>query len=92
MTYKRTVYKKSGCDRRNNGSRQICDGSRASEIRITEITKQYSEIPSLAAVYPINQSWRAIEDGCVGLERGTIFCELYKPFAGDKCRNGGHGK
>jgi hypothetical protein len=45
--------------------------------------------PSLASVYPPRQCWRAIEDGYVGFDRGTIFSELDKPFVGDKCKNGG---
>lgn len=45
--------------------------------------------PSLAAVYSPRQCWRAIDDGCVGFERGTIFSELDKPFVGDKCKSGG---
>lgn len=45
---------------------------------------------SLAMVYTISQSWRLINDGCEGFDRGTIFDELNKPFYGDKCcKNGG---
>lgn len=44
---------------------------------------------SLAMVYPVSQCWRMITDGCAGLDRGTIFDELDKPFMGDKCKRGG---
>lgn len=46
-------------------------------------------VTSLAMVYTVSQCWRLITDGCVGLERGTIFDELNKPFKGDKCKRGG---
>ena len=45
--------------------------------------------PSLAMVYSVSQSWRLINDGYEGFERGTIFDELNKPFFGDKCKRGG---
>lgn len=44
--------------------------------------------PSLAMVYPPRQCWRDLYDADVGLERGTIFRELDKPFLGDKCKTG----
>lgn len=47
---------------------------------------EYESRPSLAMVYPVSQKWQLINDGCAGFERGTIFDELHKPFAGDKCR------
>ncbi len=47
---------------------------------------------SLAIVYPVSQCWRMITDGCAGLDRGTIFDELDKPFKGDKCKRGGSCK
>ena len=45
-------------------------------------------VASLAMVYPISQTWRLINDGNEGFERGTIFDELNKPFCGDKCKKG----
>ena len=48
--------------------------------------------PSLAMVYSISQSWRYINDGIEGFDRGTIFDELNKPFLGDKCKCGGSCK
>ncbi len=57
------------------------------EYGFTEINK-----PSLAMVYSVSQKWRFINDGCEGFDRGTIFDELNKPFAGDKCKRGGRCK
>lgn len=44
--------------------------------------------PSLAMVYPPRQVWRNLYDPDVGLERGTIFCELDMPFSGDNGKKG----
>lgn len=44
--------------------------------------------PSLGMLYPPRQCWRDLYDADVGLERGTIFRELDKPFSGDKCKTG----
>ena len=87
MTYKRNVYKRC-----SNGVRECArKNAPCEEIRIK--TETVTEIePSLAAVYPIDQRWREILDGDEGLKRGTIFCELYKPFKGDKCKKGGCSK
>lgn len=57
--------------------------------RISEYASSFSGAPSLAMVYSVSQSWRLINDGVDGFERGTIFDELNKPFLGDKCKRGG---
>ncbi len=44
---------------------------------------------SLAVVYTVPQCWKNITDGCFGLDRGTIFDELDKPFKGYTCKKGG---
>ena len=88
MTYKRIMYKRCSCQ---SVPQQI---TRVREVPVpTEpVCERYvgiSDAPSLAAVYGVSQTWRGIEDGCEGFERGTIFNELNKPFMGDKCKNGG---
>ena len=57
--------------------------------REPEYDSPTSGAPSLAMVYSVSQSWRLINDGYEGFERGTIFDELNKPFFGDKCKRGG---
>ncbi len=47
---------------------------------------------TLATVYTVSQCWGNITDGCLGLDRGTIFDELDKPFKGYTCKKGGCGK
>ena len=89
MNYKRTAYRNVGCVRRREAAR--CDTPDAERIPVCDSCK-YDGERSLAAVYPIKQCWKDIVDGCEGFSRGTIFCELYKPFMGDKCQRGGCGK
>ena len=89
MTYKRTVYRRPPCDRRTHCPDRVSACMPVREKRECAVLI-YAEVPSLAAVYGINQQWRDVEDGDRGFARGTIFCELYKPFYGDKCnKNGG---
>lgn len=44
---------------------------------------------SLAMVYAVPQCWENINISMEGLDRGTIFDDLHKPFEGDTCRRGG---
>ncbi len=39
---------------------------------------------SLAMAYIPDQKWRKIYSGDVALKRGTMFCELDKPFIGEE--------
>jgi hypothetical protein len=93
MTYKRIAYRNKGSyqPRRQDG-RCACASEPRKEIVIEKSTSYFGDVPSLAAVYGISQSWRGVDDTCVGFERGTIFDELNKPFMGDKCKNGGYCK
>jgi hypothetical protein len=45
----------------------------------------------LAMAYVPFQKWRKVLDGAAGLEAGTIFQELIKPFYGDKNNCGMRG-
>ena len=84
------MYKKSGYpQRRENAPMPVCEKN---EIENAVSYCSDSDYLSLASVYPVNQCWRDIVDGNEGFMRGTIFCELYKPFKGDKCKNGGYVK
>ncbi len=47
------------------------------------------DVISLAMVYTVSQCWKNITDGSIGLDRGTIFDELNKPFKGYECKKGG---
>lgn len=47
------------------------------------ITSAMSELPLAIATVPMQQ-WRKLYTPDVGLERGTIFCELDKPFIGEE--------
>jgi hypothetical protein len=58
--------------------------SSSSEYCIPEVVVY----PSLGMVYPPRQIWRDLYDADVGLERGTIFRELDKPWYGDKYKTG----
>lgn len=89
MVYKKSMYKKCApCQRRTNGVyvTPVLDNGYYVKLELGE------KSPSLAAVYGISQTWRGIDDSCVGFERGTVFNELDKPFMGDKCKNGGYCK
>ena len=91
MTYKKTMLRRCAC----NNSRPVCHVQPAENKREEVHVKSalyFADAPSLAAVYGISQSWRGINDGGQGFERGTIFDELNKPFMGDKCKNGGYCK
>ena len=90
MTYKRIMYKKrSACQGVSRQIERTCPIIPAPSETDCERYVGINDAPSLAAVYGISQSWRGIDDGCEGFERGTIFNELDKPFMGDKCKNGG---
>jgi len=90
MTYKRTMYKRCGYPQRREAAPiRICEKNE--EDKCVSYCSE-TGYPSLATVYSVNQCWRDILDGNEGFCRGTIFCELYKPFKGDKCKNGGCAK
>ena len=90
MTYKKIMYKNRQMQRSCECDR--IERSYAPQKEITVVRAESKSYPSLAAVYGVDQQWRDINDGCEGFERGTIFCELNKPFKGDKCKNGGYCK
>ena len=82
MNYRNTVHRMQ-CH--PNHERRIVEQTAAEPCKTTFLNE--AEF-SLAMVYPISQTWRLINDGNEGFERGTIFDELNKPFCGDKCKKG----
>ena len=85
--YNKTNVHRSRYSSANTNKRTPCTDTPSRE-RVTPV----SEPPSLAMVYSFSQSWRFINDGVEGFNRGTIFDELNKPFYGDKCKCGGSCK
>ena len=87
MNYKKTAYcRKCVSERKNNDCRERpCRNQNPTDF----FPSDKCDTGALAMVYGISQRWQNICDGETGFERGTIFEELYMPFMGDKCRNGG---
>ena len=90
MNCKRTVYgRKCVCDKKAGDcrDRRACTPDSPETFPFDRC-----DYTTLAMVYGISQRWQNICDGETGFERGTIFGDLYMPFMGDKCRNGGDCK
>jgi len=73
------------CARQENGGNGGSGGNGGGSGSDCCVLPDVTVYPSLAMVYPPRQVWRNLYDSDAGFGRGTIFRELDKPFAPDKC-------
>lgn len=68
-------------ERQSEKSTCNCSRENQNESFEQDCTDKLSEMP-LAMAYVPWQKWHNIYEICKGFQRGTIFCELDKPFLG----------